>query len=232
MEIDKSLTGLKTGTYDSFFELSPKRIRKLSLGSFCYYNILKEENQFFEKSVLELFGGIGRSGLIIQNLFHPLHHEVYELDPGYASHIQETLSPLGVRASQGDAFKFEFKRNYDLVCLDHPSLTFKVCEDDPQVSTMIKAAAANSSNILLTFIGLSKVPVLREVYSKKYGVPIQTPEDYLRVGAAQLIPGFKPKTIFYTNSVFYVLFVEDWKEDPVLHKVTMKEAEGWFKVAE
>jgi len=231
MEIDRSLAGLATGTYDSFFDISSKRLRKLCLGSFCYYSILRESFQTLE-NVLELFGGIGRSSLIIERLFNPKYHDIFELNQKYANHIAKTFHHEAVRIHAGDAFSYEYERDFDLVCLDHPSLTFKICEDDPQVSKMIKDAASHSRSILMTFIGLSKVAPLRDYYSSRYGAEIHTQEDYLRVGAGRLIHEFGPQCIYYTGSVFYVMFTKGWTKEPKLRKVTQEDARGWFRIAE
>ena len=73
------------------------------------------------ESVIEFFGGVGLGTGIVQKLFQPKIHRVYEIASECLSHLQEQSFSSRIMVSYGDAGKTMLEADYaDLMFCDFP----------------------------------------------------------------------------------------------------------------
>ncbi len=124
-------------------------------------------------SVVEYFGGVGIFSTIIQNVIRPTYHRAFDIDDDCVAQLQ-TLDRVG--ASYGDAKQTMGTIDAQMVVLDFAVATAKHHDEWPWG----RVCSAKPNYIVWSDTALRRLGLHRELYSRIFGTPIVSHEDYVR----------------------------------------------------
>lgn len=152
-------------------------------GHYAYLNTVSQKNAAcFEhliaglprvSIVVEYFGGVGQFSTILQQVCRPGSHYAFDLDPDC---VRQLESIPGVRASQGDAKQTMGTIAADLVVLDFAYATIKHHDEWP----WDRVFAKRPERVIWSDTAARRIGLHRDLYSKIFGTPIVSNEDYFR----------------------------------------------------
>lgn len=120
-------------------------------------------------SAMEYFGGMGAQALMIEDLFEPEIHTVFDFSPPAVLHLQKTLPPY-VMVRGRDSYDPANFTPAELVGLDFGDLTvWKTREGDPRRALMDRVFASKPKAVVLTDIAARYLHLHRERYETILG---------------------------------------------------------------
>jgi hypothetical protein len=191
-----------------------------------YYNYLKkaEKNSLcFEHlmiglptgmSVVEHFGGIGMTGVIIDNVIKPSSHLLFDIDENCLKCLKMNW---GDNAKYGDAKVIMGTVCADLICLDFPNLN-ALHYKEWNVKNVFKC---NPKYVTIADIARLRIGLHRESYSRLFGKTIHTNVDYTEAlsNAIFSVSGYAIRKCAYHSYSFLLLSpgkptpIEYWKAE-------------------
>jgi hypothetical protein len=138
-------------------------------------------------SATEYFGGIGAQSRMIQELWSPKRHFVFDYNREAAEHLRATLPPP-VAAWRADSYDLASFRKADLVGLDFGDLTcWRTREGEPHRQLLDRVFASEPKAVVLTDIAGPRLHLHRQRYEGLLGTgTCESYETYLRAFLARL----------------------------------------------
>lgn len=174
------------------------------------------------RTVREYFGGMGAQSLMIEDLFQPSYHAVYDYSFEATQHLKRVLS-AEVIVEQRDSYeKPMFRDSQDLVGLDFGDLTawkVFVSTRHPHRALLDNVVfSAEPRAVVLTDIACRYLHLNRDKYEEALGAgTCDTYEDYLAAFAAKLesVYGYRLLAGFsHRWSTVMALVPQDLLENP------------------
>lgn len=128
--------------------------------------------------VVEFLGGVGITTTIIRGVLDKMvsKHVIYELDDQCLHQLRQAFPSCKVE--KGDAKETTLRDCGDLVSLDFPYFTTKTLEEwAPNFGVLL---GERPRAVLVTDTSAQRLPVHRAFYTKFFGKPIHTVEDYTK----------------------------------------------------
>lgn len=123
-------------------------------------------------SVVEHFGGIGMTGVIVENALKPREHKIFDVDDYCVRQLKHTF---GEKAQYGDAKEVMGTVPADLITLDFPA--FNAFREP--LWPLDRVFAVKPKYITLADIARQRIGLHRELYSRLFERPVHTNEDYI-----------------------------------------------------
>lgn len=163
-------------------------------------------------SVVEHFGGLGMTGVIIDTLLVPKSHKVYDIDP-YC--IRQLKSLYGDDAQYGDAKELMGKTPAELITLDFPNLNANHYHEWP----MKELFAQEPKYVTVADIAKQRIGLHVDLYTRLFGRKISNNEDYIQALSERWFNDFGysiRKVAFHIHSFLLVTpgapgAIEFWK---------------------
>jgi len=133
-------------------------------------------------SVIEYFGGVGLSSLLLQETVKPARHTIYEIEDELARHLKLAFPNAAVYHQ--DAFLAMLEQQADIYTLDYiftPSKVFGKYDKHFRHIFSTKPLA-----VLLTDTAPSYLMIHYRKYSALFGLPIQDLESYTEAYSTKL----------------------------------------------
>lgn len=123
------------------------------------------------RSAMEYFGGMGAQTLMIQELFQPADHMVYDFSDEAVAHIKSQLGGVvGVMVRQADSYAPDSFLTSDLVGLDFGDLTvWKTREGEKHRGLLDRVFAGQPKAVVLTDVACRYLHLHRERYESFLG---------------------------------------------------------------
>lgn len=137
----------------------------------CFLELVKDLPSGL--SVSEHFGGCGLFSTIIQQVLHPRTHTIYDLDSDCVAQLESVFGSVA-SVAQGDA-KETMGARAQLVVLDFAYATIRNHDEWPWA----RVTAAEPGYIIWSDTACRRIGLHRAAYSKIFGTPIHTHEDYV-----------------------------------------------------
>lgn len=184
-------------------------------------------------SINEYFGGSGIGTVILQNVFNPTHHNVWDIDPLCVSNIKVLESRFpGLVVNEGDA---------NITMLEAKKADIEVMDffrfSPAKLKVWHKQLGAvfdrNPKAIWITDTAMGRVPLLREVFSSYLGFNVTNRESCITGYGHYFFKtfGWVVDYAAYSNFVVMVLLPAQEFRSPVLHKLTrqdgMRALQSW-----
>lgn len=161
------------------------RIRQLSRFTWCYNNIIQYVANSGEEinTVVEYFGGLGRTATIVQYLVHPDKHILYDYNTGCYNHLTELFrdNPR-VKVIYADSLNLPEYLNAEFIIYDCPKFTIQAFYDDNRkhkIDTLAKIFKNKPKFVTVTDTALGYLHFHKENWSKLVNKPIETSNDYI-----------------------------------------------------
>ena len=161
-----ALQPFKGSTNHSYF----KYLQHADKNSRCTEYLIKDLPKGL--SVIEHFGGVGMTGVMIQTLLEPSSHKIFDIDPDCVSQLQ---SVFGDKAAYGDAKELMGTMYADLITLDFPNMTANHHHEWP----LDRVFAIGPKYIVMCDIAKQRIGLHRDLWSRIFGKPIFDNEDYM-----------------------------------------------------
>ena len=160
-----------------------RRLVPLSRFTWCWLQVVQYINSKYNiDSVAELFGGVGRTTVLIQNVLKPTRHIVMDIDDVQYRQLQSLIGEYNIDVLLGDAFQVSASlMNVDLVALDYSVTACRLQREFNNMRLLlIKAARSNPKVITITDSAASKLHLHPDAYTYDGFTP-KTYLDYLIV---------------------------------------------------
>lgn len=160
------LLRLKGQNQHSYF----KYLDKAEKNSLCTEQLLFRVPK--EISVIEHFGGVGMTGVMIQELIQPTRHRIYDIDPDCVTQLKFVFPG---KADYGDAKELMGTMYADLITCDFPNFTFNHKDEWP----LERLFSIKPRYVIMADIARQRIGVHRQMWTKLFKRPIVHYEDYL-----------------------------------------------------
>lgn len=163
---------------------SPGEVHKHLWAGWAAYRSISELDI---DSATEYFGGIGAQSRMIQELWGPERHYVFDYNRDAAEHLRATLPPP-VAAWQADSYDPVSFRRAELVGLDFGDLTvWRTREGEPHRQLLDRVFSSEPKAVVLTDIAGPRLHLQRERYETLLGPgSCESYETYLEAFLARL----------------------------------------------
>lgn len=135
--------------------------------NWCYEYLM----QFLptNSTVVEWMGGVGCTGLIIQNTIKPWRHVIYELSADLCKHLKQLFPNCHI--IHGNAYKTDPEYGSTIHCVDNNTWTAKrVKQSDSDVMMFVRNVFENSDYVLFTDTACCIFYPHRQYYANILGV--------------------------------------------------------------
>ena len=193
---DDLITGYKDGKFNDACEpyirhvLNPKLQSQLSRCAWCWEKLVQNvRSKATVESVIDLFGGVGRSAVIIQNELEPLEHTIYDYSKVMVEHLFRLFGwRIDIQVHQLDTYQALLDGldvNADLVVFDHNHFTLRsLFKDDIVTQVLAQVFACNPLFVQLVDLALPYLHLNKAQYEKLSGYAINTFDDYINALSA------------------------------------------------
>lgn len=168
----------------------------------AYQSVLSLYGPGVIKSAVEYFGGIGAHALMIQELFEPEKHVVYDYSQDAVEHLRRAV-PLDVQVEWGDAYHPANHVAADLVAFDCGDMTAWRTRDGENVRMALdRIFEAEPKAVLITDIACPYLHLHRSRYESLLGPgTCETYESYMYALAGRLeaLYGYTMLTGFFNR---------------------------------
>jgi hypothetical protein len=147
-----------------------KYLRNAEKNSLCTEQLLLKLPKGI--SVVEHFGGVGMTGVMIQHLLEPSTHQIFDVDTDCVTQLQYVF---GRAAQYGDAKELMGTVYADLITCDFPDFTFNKKDEWP----LERLFSIRPKYVLIADIARQRIGVHRNLWTRLVGRPIFNYEDYL-----------------------------------------------------
>lgn len=121
------------------------------------------------KTVVEYFGGMGASALMVEEMFAPSQHWVMDYSEEAVRHLERTM-PKDIEVFQADAYRSSSFRKADLVVFDCGDLTaWKTRDGERPREALDRIFSHEPKAILITDIAAPYLHLQRERYETLLG---------------------------------------------------------------
>ena len=150
-----------------------------------YQELKKQIPDINVDTVVEFFGGSGIGSGIIQGLFKPAKHYVYDKDSQCVTHLQAQKFTHACEIWQGDAkeamldeatYDYGLSSNYIIACDFFSFSAYRIPEWDRQFEAIF---ALEPLAVQITDTSIARLHLQRERYAKVLGREFTTTEGYL-----------------------------------------------------
>lgn len=181
-------------------------------GGDCLRSVFEALTDSLRLDTLELFGGVGRCTRILAELGVLRGHEIWDNAPACVSHLRSQFPASAVR--EVDAFTTPITGEWDLICADFNTWTFRKFVEDPRYKTVTDRIFDHEPEyVQITDSAVGWVHLNGNVYSDLgllFGSSgsFDTPQDYLTNVAAILCEeyGYSVAAMAYHSRAGYTLY--------------------------
>ena len=176
------------------------------------------------KTVNEHFGGSGIGTMIIQNVFKPARHNVWDIDPICVDNIYQNHPNGKVNIRIGDARETMIETEpADFTVLDFNRFTATHIDSWKQQFDVVFGRHPKAVHI--TDTALSKVPLLKRYFSQALGKDITDKESYLKGYSSYFFHayGYAMRFAAYSNFACMVFIPSDQERNPELYKLNKED---------
>ena len=187
MKIEDSLLQVEGPHVPFFMHLhSPRRLAQLARFTWCWEKLIQQVKREVKtkpvQSVVEYFGGMGRSSVIIQEELRPKRHVVIDIDEKQYQHLNSLRSIYSsLFVYRDDAYGIAGGHPADFAALDFPYFTLTRLLKEAPFTKIIGAVTSKRPRYLEISDGaLSRLHLNYAIYSEVAGTEVRTPEQYFQ----------------------------------------------------
>lgn len=165
--------------------VNPKLMRQMALFTWCWEKLVRDiKSKSGIDRVVELFGGIGRSTVIIQNELEPCEHVVYDISDVMVEHLSQLFGwRQAIHVGKLDSLQAlvdGMKLDADFVSFDINHFTIRSLYKEQTITDALRQVFASTPSFVeLTDLALPYLHLNKKLYSQLSGCGVDDFSDYI-----------------------------------------------------
>lgn len=144
-------------------------LKNAERNSLCFEQVIMDLPKGI--SVVEHFGGVGMTGVIIEKVLTPSWHRIFDIDDHCVTQLQSVFGDI---AQKGDAKELMGTIEADLITLDFPNMNAFHYKDWP----LDRVFGIKPKFVTIADIACQKIGLHRHLYTKFFGREVFSLESY------------------------------------------------------